>query len=103
MLPALLQVLSSDVHHMTANSRRRVQSQVQVLLLSGSISDVKTVRQLQVTVRVVRLKQRPQSHLDGEGCELLLVDGSLVDGVRHRQVDHLTNGRKTRIIFTTRF
>lgn len=33
----------------------------------------------------------PQSHLDGEGCELLLVDGSLVDGVGHRQVDHFTN------------
>ena len=33
------------------------------------------------------------SHLDGEGCELFLVDGSLIDGVRDRQVDHFTSKR----------
>ena len=32
VLPALLQVLGSDVHHMAADGRGRVQSQVQVLL-----------------------------------------------------------------------
>ena len=32
VLPALLQVLSSDVHHVAADGRRRVQRQVQVLL-----------------------------------------------------------------------
>lgn len=33
VLPALLQVLSPDVHHVAADGRRRVQSQVQILLL----------------------------------------------------------------------
>lgn len=30
------------------------------------------------------------SHLDGEGSQFLLVDGPLINGVGHRQVDHLT-------------
>lgn len=36
MLPAFLQVLCSDVHYVAANGRRRVQSQVQILLLEHS-------------------------------------------------------------------
>lgn len=31
------------------------------------------------------------SHLDGEGSQFLLVDGPLIDGVGHGQVDHLTD------------
>ena len=30
------------------------------------------------------------THLCGEWCQLLLVDGPLIDGVRHGQVHHLT-------------
>lgn len=37
VLPALLQVLSSNVHHMAANGWCRVQGQVQVLLLDQAV------------------------------------------------------------------
>lgn len=36
------------------------------------------------------VEQSVKGYLDGEGCELLLVDGSLIDGVRNRLIDHLT-------------
>lgn len=41
-----------------------------------------------------RCQNPGESHLDGEGCELFLVDCSLIDGVGYRQVDHFTNERK---------
>lgn len=37
------------------------------------------------------------SHLDGEGGQFLLVDGPLVNGVGHGQVDHLTGRRRAAV------
>lgn len=47
-----------------------------------------------------RCQNQGESHLDGEGCELFLVDCSLIDGVGYRQVDHFTNkrGKTSRLI-----
>lgn len=47
-----------------------------------------------------RCQNPGESHLDGEGCELFLVDCSLIDGVGYRQVDHFTNkrGKTSRLI-----
>lgn len=76
-----LQVQRADVYNMAADGRGRVQGQVQILLGGAEHGLMRSSSQ-------PRRTWTNGTHLDGKRCQLLLVDRTLVNGVRHRQVDH---------------